>query len=242
MKGKGSDSRYEFKLNVKEIAFFLVGSLGVISLFFIVGIWIGKSLNAVPSDIIKEEYVTQRDFPESDDSDKDVDIDDETVIDISKEGGEKPSYDFQKSLGDEEIIPLKESGKSKKVREKKSKNRTIKAKKEIDEFAVKKKAAPKIAVTRVKEVKKKSGSKKKGGYTVQVASLKSDKAALKLVSKLERKGYPAYFIAIDLGDKGVWYRVRVGNFLERDDADTVVAKIQKQIKLKGLVVKDSRYK
>ena len=32
-------------------------------------------------------------------------------------------------------------------------------------------------------------------------------------------GFQAYIMEADLGAKGVWYRVRVGNFVKRDQAE-----------------------
>jgi cell division septation protein DedD len=209
MQDKRPEAKYEFKLNFKEITLFLVGSIGVISLFFIVGIWIGKSLNAVPADMISDEFLTTQDFPAEDAGDA------ETEIDVSNKG-DNASYDFQKSLAGEKIIPLKDEGKSKTT-----------------------KKAP--AISKKEETKPAKEKKvRKGRYTIQVASLKSDKSALKLVGRLEKKGYDAYFIVTNLKDKGVWYRVRVGNYHKKDDAKKDIKNIEKAIKMKGMVVRDSR--
>jgi cell division septation protein DedD len=237
MKEKKSDSRYEFKLNFKEITLFLVGSIGVITLFFIIGIWIGKSLNTVPTEIINKEYVTAEDFPEGDE-----DFQEEKVIDVPK-SDDDTSFEFQESLKEEEIIPLKEEKKPKKKKEVTSADKkTIKAKSELDNFTVPKKEASSVAIAKANEKKIEAAKNtKKGKYTVQIASLKSDKSALKLVGRLEKKGYSAYFIATNLKDKGVWYRVRVGNFKTRKDAEKIVKNVEDTIKIKGMIVKDSRY-
>lgn len=66
-----------------------------------------------------------------------------------------------------------------------------------------------------------------GGFTVQISSypLKSEAEAQK--SKLASKGYHVYIVESNQGDKGVWYRVRVGKKLEHDAAKELAAKLGK---------------
>lgn len=65
------------------------------------------------------------------------------------------------------------------------------------------------------------------GYTVQAASysLKSEAEALR--GKLAAKGYNAIINESNQGDKGVWYRVRVGRKLEQEAARELADKIGK---------------
>lgn len=64
-------------------------------------------------------------------------------------------------------------------------------------------------------------------FTVQVASysLKSEADALR--SKLAAKGYNVSIVESHLGDKGTWYRVRVGKHLDPDAAKELAGKIGK---------------
>lgn len=64
-------------------------------------------------------------------------------------------------------------------------------------------------------------------FTVQVAShsLKSDAEALK--NKLASKGYHVYIAESNQGNKGTWYRVRVGRGLEQDAARELAGKLGK---------------
>lgn len=66
-----------------------------------------------------------------------------------------------------------------------------------------------------------------GGLTVQAASysLKSEAEALR--SKLAAKGYNVNIVESHLGDKGTWYRVRVGKRLEPDAAKELAGKLGK---------------
>lgn len=65
------------------------------------------------------------------------------------------------------------------------------------------------------------------GYTVQVASysLKSEAEALK--TKLTAKGYNVIISESNQGDKGIWYRVRIGKKLEQDTAKELAGKFGK---------------
>ncbi|MDR3581639.1 MAG: SPOR domain-containing protein [Oryzomonas sp.] len=65
------------------------------------------------------------------------------------------------------------------------------------------------------------------GYTVQVASytLKSEAEAVR--SKLASKGYNVFITESNQGDKGTWYRVRVGRRLEQDAAKELCSKLGK---------------
>lgn len=64
-------------------------------------------------------------------------------------------------------------------------------------------------------------------YTVQVASygLKSEADTMK--SKLASKGYSVYVVESNQGDKGIWYRVRVGKKLEHEAAKDLADKLGK---------------
>ena len=56
-------------------------------------------------------------------------------------------------------------------------------------------------------------------YSVQVASSQRREDAERLVRRFGANGFQAYIMEADLGAKGVWYRVRVGNFVKRDQAE-----------------------
>ena len=78
-----------------------------------------------------------------------------------------------------------------------------------------------------------AGSQKR--FTVQVASTKDLKDADRLVSRLKTKGYPAYKILGKVPGKGIWFRVRVGPYGNKDEAKKALAKLKKN-KLKGFIL------
>jgi cell division septation protein DedD len=70
----------------------------------------------------------------------------------------------------------------------------------------------------------------KAKYTLQVASVREQAAAARIVKKLQQAGHPAYQSASPPGSGG-WYRVRVGAYETRKAAEAALRKF-----------KDSRYK
>ncbi len=65
------------------------------------------------------------------------------------------------------------------------------------------------------------------GYTVQVASYSLKSEADSLKSKLAGKGYNVHINESNQGDKGTWYRVRVGKKLDQEAAKELAAKLGK---------------
>jgi cell division septation protein DedD len=72
-------------------------------------------------------------------------------------------------------------------------------------------------------------------YTIQIASVKDQESADKLVGDLVKKGYPEYRSSGEVPGKGTWHRVRIGEFREKSEAETVLARIGKD-KVKGIIV------
>jgi cell division protein FtsN len=65
------------------------------------------------------------------------------------------------------------------------------------------------------------------GFTVQVASYSLKSEAEMMRNKLAAKGFNAAIIESHLGDKGTWYRVRVGKRLDQDAAKELAEKLGK---------------
>ena len=74
------------------------------------------------------------------------------------------------------------------------------------------------------------------GFAIQVAALREPEEADAIVKRLAGKGYSAYVVAPAKGQPPV-YRVRVGKFKERREADTVAAKLQKEEQFKPWIVR-----
>jgi len=74
-------------------------------------------------------------------------------------------------------------------------------------------------------------------YTIQVAAFKAAGDADKLVAELTQKGFSAYRAIGKIPGKGIWYRVRVGEFNTKAEAGSTIAKLKKAGKKPMLVKK-----
>lgn len=73
-------------------------------------------------------------------------------------------------------------------------------------------------------------------YAVQVGAMKDKALADAMVSKLKKAGYSAYIASSESSGKGTWYRVRLGTFPSKEDAQREVAKIKKNEGMHATVV------
>jgi cell division septation protein DedD len=63
--------------------------------------------------------------------------------------------------------------------------------------------------------------------TVQIAAVKSEGEARQLAERLRQKGFAPYVEPISIPDKGVWYRVRMGEFPSKEFARSTMERLQK---------------
>ncbi len=73
-----------------------------------------------------------------------------------------------------------------------------------------------------------------GNWVVQVGSFSSEQNALRLRDKLRKAGFVAQVEKVRVKEKSL-FRVRVGPYLERSEADLDQAKLAKQLNLNGRV-------
>jgi cell division septation protein DedD len=62
--------------------------------------------------------------------------------------------------------------------------------------------------------------KPSGTWEIQVASMQDATAADRIIQKLRQKGYAAHRFGAEIPGKGYWYRIRVGPFRDKADAET----------------------
>jgi len=65
------------------------------------------------------------------------------------------------------------------------------------------------------------------GFTIQVYSFQNKNRAQTALQVLKNSGYQAFLIVSDLGEKGVWYRVRVGGIMDEASARKMLDEIRK---------------
>lgn len=81
-----------------------------------------------------------------------------------------------------------------------------------------------------------SGEPAGPGFEIQVGALRERGLAESIAKRLVAKGYPAYVVAPAKGTPDP-YRVRVGKYKDRREADTVAARLQKEEQFKPWVVR-----
>ncbi len=75
------------------------------------------------------------------------------------------------------------------------------------------------------------------GYAVQVAALRNRTQAEAIVARLSGRGYPAYVLGPDPGAPARIYRVRVGSYPDRREAQQIVRRLETEEKLKPWITR-----
>jgi len=71
-------------------------------------------------------------------------------------------------------------------------------------------------------------------YSILLASFKMVTLAEAAISKYQARGLDSFWVQVDLGDKGVWYRVYSGNYTTKAEAQAVVT----QFSLDSALIKE----
>ena len=75
-----------------------------------------------------------------------------------------------------------------------------------------------------------------GQFTVQVGASRESAEAQRLESRAHAAGLKPYVVSADLGKKGVWYRVRVGAFPDRESADRFRQDVEREMRTSAVVM------
>src|SRR5262245_27481207 len=93
---------------------------------------------------------------------------------------------------------------------------------------------PPVAAAATKTVD--AGEPKGGGFVVQVASLKSRGEADAIAKRLSSKGFPSFVTTPGSSGPKV-FRVRVGKYADRQEAETVARKLEKEEQFKPWITR-----
>ena len=189
---------------------------------FVLGIFVGRGTVPVRFDIEKlekelaalKEAVIKKEF-------------DRYKVDSNSEDNKTGMgfYEALKNTGEEERLKTDIPKKKPKPLHKKA---VSKAKKTI---------VSKKSVTALKEKTAtfKKSTKDNKNFTIQVAALKDPKVADNLMTKLKKRGYPAYRSIGKIPGKGIFYRVRIGSFKNRAQAGSTFNRLKKE-RIKAIIV------
>ncbi len=79
----------------------------------------------------------------------------------------------------------------------------------------------------------------RSAYRIQIASFRKHNDAAPILLKLSKAGFPAFVEKVNLGDKGLWFRVYAGPFASKSMAESNQQKIEQKVNIKGLLVRGS---
>ncbi|MER3446143.1 MAG: hypothetical protein C4291_04570 [Candidatus Dadabacteria bacterium] len=88
-----------------------------------------------------------------------------------------------------------------------------------------------------KDIAVSPGEKTEGRYTVQIGASQREEEAKKIVKRLISKGYPAFIKSVEIPGKGTWYRIRVGTFKTREEAELYGDNLKKDPDIKSVLIK-----
>jgi len=74
-------------------------------------------------------------------------------------------------------------------------------------------------------------------YRIQIASFRHQSDADPVQRKIKSAGFPAFVRSVDLGEKGLWFRVYAGPFVSKAVAENKQMQIEVQMHLKGLLIR-----
>ena len=228
----------------------IAGWLGVIFILcawmFVIGLLVGRGTAPVKFDIDglqSKLEISRQDLKKRQKGrargDSEI-VKDKTKLDFYEalpEDREDTKIDEKKSSRaiSKKVEPLPEKKPAKTTETRATKNSTPKKETADKAGPVKKepaKRSPKQPIASKSEAKP-SGKV----YTVQVAAVKAAKDADRLVTQLKKKGYPAYRTISKVQGKGIWFRVRVGNYKSRAEARRTMEKLKKSGKKPIIVEK-----
>jgi len=239
-----------FGLTRKKAAGWFVFILVVCGWMFVLGILVGRGTAPVQFDVdkLKKDLVNElKAAVEKEKEEKKAEEVKASSAQVSPDGKKvlgfyedlKSTNDSQENIKIEaapkkEIIPLPVPQKEVPVKEIQTKEAQVKEPKivKVNEKAIapaetKPLKSPEPALPEI--------AAKGPVYTVQIAAVKDQKSADKLVSDLVKKGYPAYRSSGEVPGKGIWHRIRIGEFREKSEIETVLARLGKD-NIKGIIV------
>lgn len=236
-------NKYEFRLDNRQLALLFAAGLLIFVLLFTLGVMVGRdwreweqsrksTLSSEQPAItqVEEEGLLEDDVlptleeavPEGKSSKKPTSS--TTEIASSPQSPKEMEYTFY------ETLPQKEPAKTKLEipPEEKEVKKVKEEKKSVKETAPKEE----LAATQ-------PHLSEEGKYTVQVSSFTEREKATDLVTRLIRKKYSAYITSTQISQT-TWYRVRVGQFATREEAQKFALTLKKKEKLNTFVTPSTK--
>ncbi|MBA4395955.1 MAG: hypothetical protein C0394_00985 [Syntrophus sp. (in: bacteria)] len=190
--------KFELKLGRIGVILFLLGMSGLLFGVFLLGVTVGKNIDAYPEKIAR--FLPERI---------------KTLTNRLSKDATEPAVVMRDGLKQEKPEPggmALQKAPAEAVKEKPSPHAT----RPVDP----KHPGPVDAVPKEPPIKERSAEQ--GKFMVQVVSYREKSKAEKLVKKISGMGYPVRTELTEVPEKGKWYRVVMGEFSSRPEAQAAV--------------------
>jgi cell division protein FtsN len=222
------------KIETPVFIVFLVGAFVFSCITFVLGIWVCDSSHQTSKELSTVKVVDN--YSDEITADDLNILDDKGTNNFNIESVEKKTQADSKvenTLADNSKISniLKNNNK---ISNKKNVKKTgfvkkLQSKPSVGEKPVAKKKSVK-KINKASQKTDKKTTEKKRQYYVQIIATSQKSVALKEKKKLERKGYNVFLIKAKKGNKTI-YKVRIGTFNTRLQANKIAKKIKKEYKI-----------
>ncbi len=75
-------------------------------------------------------------------------------------------------------------------------------------------------------------------YSIHAGSFRTTEFAQKDVNRFSKLGFNAYLERVDLGDKGIWYRVKIGLYNTRAEVDAAEKELLEKVKAQTRIIRN----
>lgn len=202
---------HEIQLNGKQLVFLFMAATVVAVVIFLCGVMVGRGVRAVrPGEL----------------------------SDLSTEAATDPTANLQTSppSADATPPPSSSAAASAPTEEKLSYPERLSESSAPPEPLSEPAASAAAAPPKARRLPEPSPSPAGDGFTVQVAAVKERGEADTIARRLSTKGYPAYVMVPASGAPRV-YRVRVGKFKDRQQAESMAGRLEKEEQFKPWVTR-----
>jgi cell division septation protein DedD len=226
-------------LNRRKITGWIIAILFLCAWMFVLGVLVGRDTAPVKFDIqqlvhSRDDSNTEAQVKEQSQPTKDsVAVKDKTKLRFYEHLPEDQKDTSVPDLKPEQIAEPKKEDQSQ------SNDSESNQKRQIKKADTEKAASPKTAAKQEDHKKAAAAVTKQSTgavYTIQAASVKKAKDADRLVAELKQKGYPAYRTIGKVAQKGIWFRVRIGEYNSKAEARQTLDKLKK-LGLKPILVR-----
>jgi cell division septation protein DedD len=226
-------------LNRRKITGWIIAILFLCAWMFVLGVLVGRDTAPVKFDIqqlvhSRDDSNTEAQVKEQSQPTKDsVAVKDKTKLRFYEHLPEDQKDTSVPDLKPEQIAEPKKEDQSQ------SNDSESNQKRQIKKADTEKAASSKTAAKQEDQEKAAAAVTKQSTgavYTIQAASVKKAKDADRLVAELKQKGYPAYRTIGKVAQKGIWFRVRIGEYNSKAEARQTLDKLKK-LGLKPILVR-----